>query len=460
MSDLDTAAQTNGAEAERKRSSEIRALVREYGDIVAIEQSKVDGWLDSPETSPDDVRNAILAKIKAEAASAPTVSARVGAPRADKDPKRGFESHRAFFLSVIENRKAQSKDDVRDERLRPLAVYDEDDDAGEMAFLMPRAFNTRTIRAAAGSDEQGTYADPYGGFAVPESMLPGMLSVPFEGDPTIGRTQSVPMATPLVKILARTDKDHTSSVSGGFTVTRRPETHDFSSSRSKMERVTLEASSLVGLAYETEELLQDSPISFAALIDSGFRDQFAAHILDEKIRGNGVGEYEGILNASCKIEVSKETGQDADTINYDNVINMRARCWGYGSSIWLANHDTLPQISKLSLAVGTGGAPVYQPGSVSAATPDVLLGRPLFFSEYPSTVGDAGDLILWNPTQYLEGVYQPLRSAESVHVRFVQHERTFKMWLRNAGASWWRTALTPAQSSDTLSPIITLAARA
>jgi HK97 family phage major capsid protein len=113
----------------------------------------------------------------------------------------------------------------------------------------------------------------------------------------------------------------------------------------------------------------------------------------------------------------------------------------------------------MSLAVGTGGAPVYMRGGFGGR-PDTLLGRPIFYSEYPNTLGDAGDLILWNPTQYLEGVYQPLRSAESVHVRFVQHERAFKLWLRNAGASWWRSALTPAKGSNTLSPIITLAARA
>lgn len=440
--------------AERQRVQQIRALGREHG----VEQAKIDAWLDDGAVTVEAVKDAILTHIRAQAADAPKVQARVGAPRADADPRRGFESHRDFFVAVIENHRARSRDDVKDERLRPLALHDDEDNAAEMAFLMPRAFNSRTIRAAAGSDEQGTYSDPYGGFAVPESTLPGLLSIGFEGDPTLGRTTMVPMATPSVKILARTDKDHTTSVSGGFTVTRRPETHDFTSSRAKMERIRLEASSLVGLAFETEELIQDSAISFAALIDSGFRDQFAAHILNEKLRGNGVGEYEGILNAPCKITVGKETGQAADTINYTNVLNMRSRCWGYGSAVWLANHDTLPELAQMSLVVGTGGAPVYVPGSFGDR-PDTLLGRPIFYSEYPSKVGDEGDLILWNPTQYLEGLYQPLQSAESVHVRFVQHERVFKLWLRNAGASWWRSALTPAKSDKTLSPIVTLAAR-
>lgn len=460
MSGQDAAAQAAAIESaraeERKRISDIRALAREH----SMPQDQIDKWVDDPKSTVTEVKDQILAKIRAGAEAAPYVRATVGAPRADSDPRRGFAGHQDFFLSVIENRQARTREDVQDERLRPLAVFEDEKKSGaDMAFLMPRAFNPGTIRAAAGSDEQGTYSDPYGGFAVTESTLPGMLSVPFEGDPTIGRTQSVPMATPLVRIRARTDKDHSTSVSGGFTVTRRPETVDFTSSRMAMERVSLEASSLVGMAYETEELIQDSPISFAALIDAGFRDQFAAHILNEKIRGNGVGEYEGILNAACKVSVAKESGQAADTINATNVIKMAARSWGFGSTIWLANHDTRPQLATLSISVGTSGTLIYQP-SEREGFPDMLWGRPIFYTEYASTVGDEGDLVLWNPTQYLEGMYQPLRSAESVHVRFVQHERVFKLWVRNAGASWWRSALTPAKGSSTLSPIVTLAARA
>mgnify|MGYP002413503355 CR=1 FL=1 len=137
---------------------------------------------------------------------------------------------------------------------------------------------------------------------------------------------------------------------------------------------------------------------------------------------------------------------------------MAARCWGFGSSIWLANHDTRPQLIKLSILVGTGGALIYQP-SAQMGFPDMLLGRPIYYSEYASKIGDVGDLLLVNWSQFLEGIYQPLQSAESMHVRFLNHERTFKFWLRNAGAPWWRAALTPNKSSDTLSPFVTLAAR-
>jgi hypothetical protein len=57
-------------------------------------------------------------------------------------------------------------------------------------------------------------------------------------------------------------------------------------------------------------------------------------------------------------------------------------------------------------------------------------------------------------------VYQPLQSAESLHVRFEYNERTFRFTMRNDGRCWWRSAITPKKSSTTLSPFVTLAARA
>ena len=102
--------------------------------------------------------------------------------------------------------------------------------------------------------------------------------------------------------------------------------------------------------------------------------------------------------------------------------------------------------------------PVWQT-SARDGEPDLLFGRPAIASEFCQTVGTTGDIILGNWAEYLEGTYEPLNSAESIHVRFVNHERTFKFWMRNAGRVWWRTALTPRRSTQTLSPFVALQSR-
>jgi len=387
--------------------------------------------------------------------------------RAEDDvAQRGFRAPREFFTAVLENSGLRERAEVTDERLRLLAVFDKDDKkaAGELAFMLPVAFTPQGLKAAVGSDEQGEYDDRYGGFAVQTTRIAGMLQVGFEGDPTAGRTFPIPMETPSVEIEARTDKDHTTSVSGGLTVARRAEAAAAAASRGAMEMIKMRAASLFGMNYTTEELLADSPRTVIALVQRGFETQFPAHMLMEKLRGKGGDEYLGILTALAAsslgptVSVAKEAGQVADTIVTANVIKMRARCWGYGQAIWLANQDTYPQLAGLSIGIGAAGALVYQT-SVVEDRPDMLLGRPIFYTEFAATVGDQGDLILANWSQYLDGLYQPLQSAESMHVRFVNHERAFKLWLRNAGAPWWRTALTPNKSAATLSPFAVLDAR-
>ena len=372
------------------------------------------------------------------------------------DPKKGFKTPRDFLMAVFdaELRRANGYQ-IEDERLLSLTVAGPADLSGMGAGRWQ----------AAGSDEARGNSDPAGGFLVPLGFSPELLRVEPEADPVGYLTRKIPMDLPTIKIPARTDKNHTSSVSGGVTVTRRPETVAATASQTTFEQVVLTAHNLMGLSYVTEELMTDSPLAFIAILDMGFRDQFTYALTKERLFGTGVGEYLGMghTNNPALISVSAETGQASTTFVYKNAVNMRARCWGYSRAVWIANHDVLPQIMLMSQSVGAGGIPVFQPGTrlglVDNDVAGVLLGRPLVFSEYCQTLGTAGDVLLVNPTEYLEGTYQAMQSAESIHVRFVNNERVFKFWMRNDGRPWWKSALTPAYSSNTLSPFVVCATR-
>ena len=359
---------------------------------------------------------------------------------------RGFRHPREFLTAVMKAYTEPSR--PIDKRLEGLSTNN----------IRKAQEAQGVIVKAVGSDEAAGINDPYGGFLIPTTFSPQLLKVDPEADPMGGKTTNVPMATPHIKMPARVDKNHTTSVSGGLTVTRRPETVAGTPTRMELEQVDLRAQSLFGLSYASEELLMDSPISFAALLAAGFSDQFTYHIIGERISGTGVGEYEGVLNSPALVTVSAESGQAADTITFENVVKMRSRCWGYDKAIWIANHDCYPQLAGLKLDIGTGGSAMYTP-SLREDRPDLLNGRPIIYSEYASTLGNVGDLILGNWSEYLEGIYQPMQNEESIHVRFVNHERTFKFWTRNDGRCWWRSALTPKNSTQTLSPFVVLAAR-
>jgi HK97 family phage major capsid protein len=422
VSDKDTALTTLKAEVRAAMDGGAKMTADQKTRLVAAQAD-----LDAAREELKDYESVLAAETSPTARV--TVQVR---DRAENDPMRGFATPREFLSAVM----AFGRRSRMDARLEPLRA---------------------PMSAAAGSDEAGEYSDPYGNFLVPVAISPTILQLQPEDDPTAAAVTSIPMEAPTVGINARVDKVHSTSVSGGLVVTRKPETVAPSGSRMQFEQVMLTARNLFGLGFATEEILVDSPASFIATLQVGFRDQYGWHLLGERLRGTGAGEFMGVLNAPCTITVAKEGGQKAATITKENIDKMIARCWRYGRAVWLGNQTTLPQLSSIAQVVGTGGNTVpyftFNPGGQS-----YLAGRPFYFTEHCSALGTVGDLVLGVWSEFIEGTYQPLQQAESMHVRFVEHERTFKFWLRNDGQPWWKTALTP-KNGDTLSPFVTLATR-
>ena len=415
------AAEVTSLQADRKK---VTASIAREKDRQARETERSRLADDAEVSAEREQRTRRITSADVPTAAAPVAVIKVKDPNFTEDPKKGFKSHREFLTSVMGAGRGESPD----ARLR---------------FLYQPGQH-----ATVGSDEARGISDPAGGFLIPTAFSPDLFQIMPEADPMGGLTRNVPLANPAVSFPARVDKDHSTSVSGGLTVTRRPETVAGTASQMTFEQVVLRCHTLFGLSYATEEILTDSPISFIAILEAGFSDQFTSHLINERLNGTGVGEYLGVMTALSSsslgptISVSKETGQAAATIVKENIDKMRSRCWGYGKAVWLASYDSLPQLRSLVQAVGTGGVPVpyFQTTADGQATLD---GRPCIFTEYCKAVGTTGDLVLGNWSEYLEGVYQPLQSAESMHVRFVNHERAFKFWLRNAGQPWWKSVLTP-----------------
>lgn len=351
------------------------------------------------------------------------------------DPKRGFKNSAEFFNAVIVAGMNENRPDKMPENLRAL-------------------FN------AVGSDEARSASNPDGGFLIPPEFMPGVMQtngLDLQNDTGL-LTRKVPMSSPVVEINARVDKDHSSSVSGGFRVYRRSEAAAVAASKGSFEQVKLEAHALMGLSYATEEILSRSPISFAALIQSGFADEKSGKLNYERIWGTGVGEFLGFINSPALVTVAKEANQTADTINGLNIVKMRARAYRYSQCVWMANQDALPQLMAAHVSGTNGDVFLFAPGN-GVDKPDTLLGRPVIFDENAATLGELGDLSLVNWNEYLEGQLGGPSFEESIHVRFETNERAFRFNIYNDGAPWWRSPLTPKKSAVTLSPFVALQAR-
>lgn len=245
---------------------------------------------------------------------------------------------------------------------------------------------------------------------------------------------------------------------GGMSFAWTPESGTIAASEAKFGRVKLEAKKLTGGARVPNELWNDAPALNSWLMRSApaginFTEDVAF------LTGVGGADPLGVMNSPALISITKESGQTASTIVTENILKMYSRMLpqAIGNSVWLANPTTFPELMTLSLAVGTGGAPISLVNI--HGTPDMtMLGRPLILTEKVPALGAAGDIGLYDFGFYLIGDRQAVSMESSEHSRFMNDETELRLILRVDGRPWIQSALTPKNGS-TLSPFVTLAAR-
>ena len=250
---------------------------------------------------------------------------------------------------------------------------------------------------------------------------------------------------------------------GGFRAYWVAEGASTTATKPAFQRIALELNKLMAVAYATNEQLQDTPI-IEGLVRDGFGEEFGFKLDDAAIRGTGVGEPLGVLNSPATVSVAKETNQVAATIKYENVLKMWSRLYARSraNAVWFINQDCEPQLSQMSLAVGTGGIPVYMPaGGISGLPYATLFGRPVIAIEQCATLGTVGDIILADMTQYwcIEKGSPAGDLTASIHVAFLTDETAFRGTYRVDFRPMWTSALTPFKGTNTQSPFITLATR-
>ena len=409
------------------------AKEREDKTLTAEEQTEYDGIMSKIEGLESEAK--LLADAQELERVAGSAAFRDDPPpaitvhdRVEDDPTGGFKSNAEFFSAV----RAVGNGRVVDERLYKYAIQ--------------------------GDDEQSTTQDPYGGFLVPRSVMPGLMTVDPDDDPLDSLTMKVPMATSKLDVNARVDKNHATSVSGGLVVSRRPETQDGGATRMKFEQITLTLTELFGVTFVSARVMRDSPGAFPALISQGMSQEFSSHKFSERLQGSGTGEPLGVLSPAngSLVTIAKEGSQAADTIVKGNIDKMVARHYKYGRGTWVANYNCLSQL----LAMEDTGGTLTQYFKMSDGGSMTLLGRPLFLTEYCEPLGDKGDIVLGNWGEYLDGERGGVESASSMHVRFLANEEAFKFWMENDGKPWWTAPLTQKTGTVTRSPFVALANRA
>ncbi|MFZ7126372.1 MAG: phage major capsid protein [Desulfobacterales bacterium] len=308
---------------------------------------------------------------------------------------------------------------------------------------------------------EGTGAD--GGFMVPEVLAPQIETRGQVFNNLMERCRIE--TTPANNITFVKDEGNPFDNTTGPRVYKVAEASQLTQSKIALKTTTFRLTKYTVLMPTTEELLEDAP-GLGIYINSTVPTKIRAAVNDDILNGSGAGEPLGILNAAALVSVAKESGQSADCVLYENIVNMFARCHAsnLANAVWLINQDILPQLLQLRFPTpdNTAHTPVWIPAGVISQAPfGALLGRPVVPTEACQTLGDAGDIVLADLSQYiLVQKASGIRGVVSPHVWFDWDVLAFKFTYRMIGQPLWGSSVTPLHSSNALSCFVGLDERA
>jgi HK97 family phage major capsid protein len=422
-------------EAERKRAADIRALARDH----TIDEATIDAMVNSG-ASLDAASTQILAAVKGRHTASPNIS--VGADRAAERP---FNTLGEQIVAVIQ---AGKPDGRRDPRLNRV--------------------NAQALTLVAGSPSgMNESVGSEGGFFIQNDLLPNVMEPIYADDPILSRVTRIPIGQGKngikYNVVDETDR-RDGSRWGGIQMIWGDEADTPAAKKPKLRQVEQALKKLIGLAYLTDELMEDAP-GAEMLLSNAFQAETKFMITSGIFRGPGGGQMLGFLNskavASVAIEATQTIANTAQFIGL-NVTKMLSRIPAglWDDVIFLYNQELLPYL--VNATIGSGGVvPLFVGAGGLANRPfDSILGRPAFASEQCEAVGTPGDIIAVSPSQYHIADKGGPNQAMSLHVRFLYDEQVLRITQRIDGKPVWNTTVTPYKGANSRAPFVTVAVRA
>jgi HK97 family phage major capsid protein len=401
----------------------------------------------------------------------------------DEDEQKRFDEINVRLKAIKSGIEYEQKIQEWENQLEPIATFEPEPIVKEpdkpTSFEGPHAFGEflqavykdsipghrrgvdGRLYAATGASE-GVLSD--GGFLVQQDFSNEILRRANEMGAVQSRVRRIPISAGSngLKINAINETSRADgSRWGGVQVYWVCEASEKTKSKPEFRQMELDLKKLAGLFYSTDELLQDAA-ALQSIAMEAFSEELNFKIEDSIFNGTGAGQMLGIMASGSLITALKQVGQAAATINYQNVLDMWTRLHARSrpNAVWFIDQSVEPQLYTMSLAVGTGGSPVYLPsGGASSAPYATLFGRPVIPVEYCAALGTVGDICLFDLSQYLMIDKGGLQTASSIHVRFIYDETVFRFVYRVDGQPIWNAALTPKSGAATQSPFVVLESR-
>jgi HK97 family phage major capsid protein len=296
------------------------------------------------------------------------------------------------------------------------------------------------------------------GYLIPAEFRQQVMELVFNGDDLLNLVTPEPTSSNVVRVL----RDETTPWgSSGVQASWRAEGSQMTPSKLDTKGSDVRLHELYAFVVATDELISDAPRLNDRLTRQAAR-AIRWKASDAIMWGDGVGKPLGFMNSAALVEVAKESGQAADTLVAANVAKMFSRILpgNIANTVWVANPDVIPQLTTMVL----GNQPIWTPPATGFqnAPGGFLFGRPVILSEHADTLGDKGDIVLFDPAGYYAITKQGggIDFASSIHLYFDYGAQAFRWTFRMGGQPHLSAPVTPARSAATKSHFVALADRA
>lgn len=171
----------------------------------------------------------------------------------------------------------------------------------------------------------------------------------------------------------------------------------FTESDDAFSQVSIGAYKLGTMIKVSEELLNDNVFNLEAYISREFARRIGAKEEEAFFTGNGTGKPLGVLAATGGAQTGV-TAASATAITADELMDLfyALKAPYRKKAVWVLNDSTVKAIRKLK---DSNGQYLWQP-SITAGTPDTILGRPVKTSAYMPVVAAGAKTIAFGDFSY------------------------------------------------------------
>lgn len=294
-----------------------------------------------------------------------------------------------------------------------------------------------------------------GGFLLPTEHKNEILSVRGENSIARGRARVIPMAS---RVLEYPALDHSgttageSALYGGVQVYWTEENTNITESQPTFKNVNLHLRELAGYAEVPNGLIADSPISLESFLRGpgsfggalGFKEDYAF------LRGSGVGQPLGVLNAPAALATTRNTSND---FKFVDAVTMKSKLlMASSNAVWVINQSVMPKLYQFQ---GGNSENIWVVNAANGA-PESLLGHPIIWTEKLPALGTAGDVMLIDFSMYLIGDRNQITMDVSTDHQFQKNQTAFRVVEAVDGQPWLSSTIQLADGSTIVSPFVYL----